>query len=282
MKSVFEHDGVALAYDASGPSDLPPLLLLHGLSSSRATWDRILLALRARHRVFRMDLRGHGESGHATGTYTLDRYSADVTAFISEVVGAPAALAGHSLGGAVAAEVTRSRPELVTALLLEDPPMYRGGPEEAGGDRGPIASRFPLMRQMLRDMQARRAPLDDYVAVLRAAPSMSGRGTLADVLGEEGTLAHARGWARFDPEVFTPAIDGGALATALRDAPIRCPARVLRAEPAMGAAFTEADAARFLAVNPKATVVLVEGAGHPIHDELPERVTAELLAVTRL
>jgi pimeloyl-ACP methyl ester carboxylesterase len=61
------------------------------------------------------------------------------------------------------------------------------------------------------------------------------------------------------------------------DAPIARPVRVLRAEPALGAAFTEADEARLLKVNPEATVVLVEGTSHAIHDEVPERFTAELL-----
>ncbi len=84
--------------------------------------------------------------------------------------------------------------------------------------------------------------------------------------------------ASYDPEIFTPAIEGGSLASPLIDAPIACPARVLRAEPALAAAFSPADAARFQKVNPGATVVLFEGASHAIHDEQPERFTAELLA----
>jgi pimeloyl-ACP methyl ester carboxylesterase len=278
---TFEHDRVALAYDESGASNLSPIVLIHGLSSSRATWERIMPALRARYHVFRIDLRGHGESTHAPGTYILDRYSADVIAFLTQVVSVPAVLVGHSLGGVVAADLARRRADLVAALVLEDPPMYRGDPAEATADRGPIASLFPVMQHMLRDLQARRAPLADYVAMLRAAPTPSGRGTFADVLGEAGTLAQARAMARLDPEIFTPAIDGRALATPLIDAPITCPVRVLRADSAMGAAFTAADEVRFLTVNPTATVVCIAGASHAIHDEEPERFTAELLAGAR-
>ena len=69
---------------------------------------------------------------------------------------------------------------------------------------------------------------------------------------------------------------GGSMADAV---PGRARAvRVLRAEPAMGAAFTAADEARFLEVNPTATVVLIAGTSHAIHDEEPEHFTAELLS----
>src|SRR5262249_10787977 len=116
--STLEHDRVEIAYDESGAADLSPVVLIHGLSSSRATWDRILPALQTRHRVFRIDLRGHGDSTHAAGAYTLAHYSADVIAFLAEVVGSPAVLVGHSLGGAVSAAVARRRPDLVRALAL--------------------------------------------------------------------------------------------------------------------------------------------------------------------
>ena len=47
---------------------------------------------------------------------------------------------------------------------------------------------------------------------------------------------------------------------------------MLRADPSLGAAFTPEDEARFLATNPDATVELVGGASHVIHDEQPGRM----------
>jgi pimeloyl-ACP methyl ester carboxylesterase len=76
--------------------------------------------------------------------------------------------------------------------------------------------------------------------------------------------------------VFTPAIDGTALAGAQPDVPLPCPVAVLRADPALGAAFTADDEARFLATNPHAAVESVEGASHAIHDEQPDRVLAAI------
>jgi pimeloyl-ACP methyl ester carboxylesterase len=56
------------------------------------------------------------------------------------------------------------------------------------------------------------------------------------------------------------------------------PALVLRADPALGAAFGPQDEARFLDVNRDARVVVVDGASHAIHDEQPARFTEELVA----
>jgi pimeloyl-ACP methyl ester carboxylesterase len=79
----------------------------------------------------RVDLRGHGRSGHAPGTYTVERYGEDVVAALREGVGRPAVLVGHSLAGVVAWWVAQRHPELVTAAFLEDPPLCSGTPGRA-------------------------------------------------------------------------------------------------------------------------------------------------------
>jgi pimeloyl-ACP methyl ester carboxylesterase len=268
----FEHDAVALAYDDTGGAGLGPVVMLHGLSSARSTWAPLVSALAGEHRLLALDHRGHGDSSHAPGTYDLRHYGPDAIAFCEQVVGQPAVLVGHSLGGVVAAYAARERPDLVRGVLLEDPPLYRGTPTDTAPSG--VAAFFPALRQMLRDMSERKAGPEEYEAMLRSAPAMNGRGTMAEVLGPDGTRAHARAWASVDPEVFTPAIDGHALEGADPDAALKCPAWVLRADPALGAAFTGEDEAAFLATNPGATVEVVEGASHAIHDEQPERVLA--------
>src|SRR2546422_6714962 len=109
---TFDRAGVTLAYDDSGGGPAP-IVLLHGLSSARSTWDALVQALAPHHRVVRVDHRGHGQSSHAPGTYVLEHYSADAIALCESVVREPAVLVGHSLGGVVAAEVARVRPDIV-------------------------------------------------------------------------------------------------------------------------------------------------------------------------
>ncbi|MDR3650949.1 MAG: alpha/beta hydrolase [Acidimicrobiales bacterium] len=267
-------DGIEIAYDDSGGIERDALVLLHGLGSARSTWDPIIPALFNQRRVLAFDQRGHGESSHASGTYTLEHYVPDAIAFCETVTTRPVVLVGHSLGGVVAASVACTRPDLVRGLLLEDPPLYRGEPGEAEGN--PFLAVFALLHQLVSDMQARRAPLAEYEIVLRSAPSPNGAGSFADVLGVEGTRARARGLASLDPDVFLSAVDGSGLVGAQPGAALQCPVLVLRADTAFGPAFTAEHEARFRSANSRAEVEVIHGASHFIHDEQPERFLLKL------
>jgi pimeloyl-ACP methyl ester carboxylesterase len=279
----FEHGGVHLGYDDTG-GDVATIVFLHGLSMSRDTWARFLPDLEGRFRVVRLDQRGHGESSHA-GSYVLDSYLDDTIAFLEAVVAGPSIVVGHSLGGVIAHGVTQLRPDLVRAALLEDPPLYVADRMSEGASReeaSSVAAMFPLMQNLCREMQARNAPLAEYEAMIAAVPSLNGAGTMADAIGPNGARAMSSAFAQLDPEIFTPAIEGSAIAGKPdRSAPLERPVTVLRADPALGPAFGPDDEVRFLETNPHGRVVLFEGASHALHDEQPVRFLDELLAVAR-
>ena len=270
----FASDGIELSYDDFGGTEGKAVVLLHGLGSARSTWDPIVPVLTNQWRMLAFDQRGHGESSHASGTYSLEYYVPDAITFCESVAAQPAILVGHSLGGVVAACVARTRPDLVRGLLLEDPPLYRGEPEEAANNA--FLAVFALLHQLVSDMQARQAPLEEYERVLRSSPSPNGAGSFADVLGMDGTRARARALASLDPAVFLAAVDGSGLAGFQPDAPLRCPVLVLRADPAFGPAFTAEHEARFRSTNPHADVEVIHTASHFIHDEQPERFLLKL------
>jgi pimeloyl-ACP methyl ester carboxylesterase len=281
---TFEHDGISLAYDDTG-GDRPPIVFLHGLSMSRDSWLRFVPELEDRFRVLRLDQRGHGESSRAPGTYVLDTYLADTVAFLEDVVRGPSIVVGHSLGGVIAHGVTQTRPDLVRAALLEDPPLYVVERMNDGATReqaSAVASMFPIIQNLCREMQARHAPIEEYEAMVAAVPAMNGAGTMADVIGAQGARAMAEAFSRLDPEIFTPAIDGSAISgTPDLSARLARPVTVVRADPALGAAFGADDEPRFLETNPHARVVMFEGASHAVHDEQPARFLEEVLAVAR-
>lgn len=78
----------------------PALVLVHGITESRRSWDPLLADLAGDHLVVAVDLRGHGESslGDAYDPVSL---ATDVHDAVSAVgVSAPIVI-GHSLGGVV-------------------------------------------------------------------------------------------------------------------------------------------------------------------------------------
>ena len=88
---------VDLARDSQGSG--PLLVLVHGITENRHSWDPLTDDLARDHRVLRVDLRGHGESRTGDG-YGLSDYAADIAA-LPEIDESPFVV-GHSLGGTVA------------------------------------------------------------------------------------------------------------------------------------------------------------------------------------
>ena len=93
-------DGPRIAYDVVG--DGPPVVLIHGLTSFRQTWNPVTALLASDFTCVRMDLRGHGESS-AAREYSMQSLVGDVRAVVEEVGLGEPAVVGHSLGASIAA-----------------------------------------------------------------------------------------------------------------------------------------------------------------------------------
>ncbi len=96
--TVTTTDGARIAYDDRGAGR--PLVLVHGITEARGTWDPVTDLLAEQWRVVRVDLRGHGASARQA-PYDLATMAADV-ATVVEALGLERPLVvGHSLGGVV-------------------------------------------------------------------------------------------------------------------------------------------------------------------------------------
>jgi 3-oxoadipate enol-lactonase len=118
-------NGVGLGYDVTGEQGAPPMVLLHALGESRAEWAPVAARLSQRHRVYAVDLRGHGDSDRP-GVYSFDAMRADTVALLDALRLTDVVLVGHSMGGVVTYLTALSRPDLVARIVIEDvPPPYQ-------------------------------------------------------------------------------------------------------------------------------------------------------------
>jgi pimeloyl-ACP methyl ester carboxylesterase len=267
-----ENDGIQLNVEVEGPSGAAPALFLHGVTSSTRTWAWLPADLKTGRRILRMDMRGHGASGQARGTYNIERYSGDVAAVLKKICDRPAALVGHSLGGVVAWCVAQSHPELVAAALLEDPPLYE---HEATEEQNASRRRIFGARRAIA-LEFRRAGLSEQEIGARLAsipirPHSSV--TFGDIWTDDAAATMAYGLSRMDIGVLDAAIDDSALAGLNTASPVQPPVLLLAADDAAGAVFTTHSAERLAAQHPSIQVIRVAGAGHGIHDERRFRET---------
>lgn len=108
MATTTTPDGTTIAYDVHGEGE-STVVLVHGITESRGSWDPIVERLAADQRVVALDLRGHGESGTADD-YGLAAMGSDVLAVVTATGAERPHLVGHSLGGAVVSAVGAALP----------------------------------------------------------------------------------------------------------------------------------------------------------------------------
>lgn len=258
---------VTLHLEVDGDDAKPPVLLMHGITQSVETWAWFVPRLTPRYRVLRLDFRGHGRSARTPGAYGLPGYVSDAVAVCEQVAGQPCVLVGHSLGGATAAGVAQTRPELVRAAVLEDAPL---APVEARGTNS-LMTGFRLMRESIPRMQETGIPHDKLVEVLGRSPSSSG-GTFAELVFPDAIDAMATAMLRLDASVLDPVLEGRFEQVFDPHQPITVPTLVLGADPARPDAVTRPDdLARAAAAGAHIRTRTMTGAGHLIHDQLDQR-----------
>jgi pimeloyl-ACP methyl ester carboxylesterase len=115
-----ETNGVSLHYVRTG-GPKPPVVLLHGLLGSGATWTLLARALESEFDVVMPDLRGHGGSSKPHAGYGYDDHASDVVGLIRGLGLSRPILLGHSMGGMTAAVVASRGGVLLRGLVLVDP-----------------------------------------------------------------------------------------------------------------------------------------------------------------
>lgn len=120
---VVATERIALAYEEAGTSG-SPVILLHGWACNRTFLQPQFEHLSRLHRVFAVDLCGHGQSDAPLRNYTLCEFAEDIHCFHRALGLPPAVVVGHGMGGQVALELAATHPEVVAAVCLIDSVLF--------------------------------------------------------------------------------------------------------------------------------------------------------------
>lgn len=238
-----------LHYTRTG-GDKPPVVLAHGFSDDGLCWTPVARQLEADYDVVMVDARGHGRSDAPKRGYGSLEHAGDLAGVIAGLGLQRPAVLGHSMGAATALALAGTYPDLVRAILLEDPPPWWMTPAD---DRP----------------GARRARFGDWIIDLKRKT-------------REELIAHARNqsptwseeelgpWADSKLRLSFNVLSRGKAAAIDWPATVRriaCPTLLITADPDKGAIVPPEAAATFKELVPQAQVVHIAGAGHNIRRE---------------
>jgi len=187
--------------------DRAPLLLLHGAGGNLAMLTTLARALRPRHRVITMDLRGHGRSGD--GPWSWDAALGDIAAVTVQMELDRPAVAGHSLGGMLAALWGQRHPEAPAVISLDgNPPPTNPGhlpgldPEKAVAELARLHAIFDQM-EAAAGMVIEADQLADLVERQQMAARDMGANEKVWIEGFRRNLVHENGETSTRPSAAT-------------------------------------------------------------------------------
>jgi pimeloyl-ACP methyl ester carboxylesterase len=241
-------DSVELYYEELG-SGSPPVVLIHGMCCDARHMNPLAAHFASGHRVIAPDLRGHGRSAAPVGDYTIEGFAVDIAWLCGELGLVSPVVIGHSMGGAIALEVTARHPDLVGAIVLLDSAVLpapdawaRARPvlEALGTDEADRVFRDFLDRSFFRP-DDRSSLKDSVIADMLAAPAHV----------RDSVFANVTCWD-------SDAAAGG------------CQVPVLY----IGATRPRANVPRFRELAPQLVFAQVVCSGHFVQLEVPEQVNA--------
>lgn len=248
MTEFLDRPDGRIAYDDTG-GDGALVIAVPGMGDVRGVYRFLAPALvAAGHRVVTMDVRGHGESSAGWPDHSAAAVGSDIVALLRALDAGPAAVLGGSMASAAAVWAAAEAPERVSGIVLLGP-FVRDIPANLVGRLSiGLVSLLPAAWMSWYARLYPTAPpadLDAYRAALGAN------------LREPGRFAAFRAMMRAskaDCEARIPQVRAPALVVmGTRDPDFPDPA----AE------------ARLVADRLHGTVLLVEGAGHYPHAEMP-------------
>jgi len=258
-------DGTRLRMIDSGSSGGTPVVFIHGIGASMYTWRYALpFVVKEGYRAVAFDNRGFGFSEKPAHGYSNAVYTRLVVALLDSLGISSAVLVGHSMGGAIAAEVALAHPDRVRGLVLIDAAGF--------GVRWPgvlKVARWPFLGAVATTFRGR------WITgrILRSTYADPSKVTEADVdqyyapVPDPNFGRALRGVLR---EFRFDSLGGGRLNR------IQAPALILWGDADRLISLREG--ARFARELPRSEFVLIARAGHAAPEESPDEVNHLLLS----
>jgi pimeloyl-ACP methyl ester carboxylesterase len=157
------------------------VVLVHGSASDHRTWHGQQERWCDTYHLISYSRRFHwpNEAIKSGGVYSLDQHVTDLQGLLLELELGPATLVGHSYGAVVSLVLAARRPELVTRLVLAEPPVL-----------GLFVSVPPTFFQLLK--VAIRRPRTAFSILKMGATSMGPAATALE-RGDEQKALHRLG-----------------------------------------------------------------------------------------
>jgi pimeloyl-ACP methyl ester carboxylesterase len=201
------------------------------------------------------------------GAYQLADYVLDNAAFLEAVVGDPAVVYGHSLGGEVGVMLAARDPRFVRALIVGDAPLSRR-------DHATEEPTHRAQNELWHRLVGR--PVDEIARALRETPVLESRTrrrtTARELMGEDNPWFEHQAVSlhQLDPDMLAAVLAGPEAMLVGYDPEvllpaITCPVQLLQADPRQQNALPDADVELALRLLPRVSHVRLEGIGHPLH-----------------
>jgi pimeloyl-ACP methyl ester carboxylesterase len=248
-------NGLRLRFLEWGRPDAPPVVCVHGYTSSAEAFNALARCIQDRAHVIAMDVRGHGDSAWSPGgAYQYAEQAGDLAALVDKLGFERFVLVGTSMGGIIATAYAAQHAERLRGLIINDI-----GPDvETGSSRitGLVGSRPESFASLDEAMAYRR----EISPITAARPIEDQEETARGVLRQQPDGRWA--W-KMDPAYVEQRVTRGAPARpqlwpALEK--LRCPTVVIWGTESD--VLSEAQAKRMAAALPKGELVAVPGVGH--------------------
>lgn len=161
-------DGGDLAVARWGGGDVVALAA-HGITASHLAWAGVGEHVRSDLTLIAPDLRGRGDSRDLPAPYGMAQHAKDLRAVLDDAGASRAIVAGHSMGGYVAAVFASTFPEQTSAVLLIDGGPAIGDPLPNDADVDVVLARVigPALDRLDRRFTSR----EQYRAFWREHPA---------------------------------------------------------------------------------------------------------------